>query len=351
MSDRESNMSCGCVGGGGGELKDGNALVSLFNCANGDWGVDLKRKEGKRVAILLCTYHGERFLVDQLESFAAQSYPHWVVWASDDGSQDGTRRILDLYKEKWQAGKLLIRSGPAEGFAANFLSLVCKANIDADYYAYSDQDDIWEFDKLERAVDWLNSIPDDIPALYCSRTRLVDSHNKEIGFSPLFKRRPCFANALMQNIGGGNTMVFNGAARSILRQVGDDIGVVTHDWWTYMVIAGCGGEVFYDSYPSLRYRQHEGNIVGMNSSWSARLIRIRMLWQGKFRRWNDENVEALRKVRGLLTPENRIIYDTFSEARGKKLISRIWGLKKSGVYRQTLLGNVGLVVAALFKKL
>ena len=170
-----------------------------------------------KVAILLCTYHGQHYLAEQLDSFAAQSHSNWEVWASDDGSKDDTHAILEAYQQKWPDGRLSIHFGPAEGFAANFLSLTCKASIDADYYAYSDQDDIWEPNKLARAVEWLNTLPENIPALYCSRTRLVDSNNNEIGVSPLFAKPPSFANALMQNIGGGNTMVFNNAARNLLR--------------------------------------------------------------------------------------------------------------------------------------
>lgn len=305
-----------------------------------------------KVAILLCTFNGHDYLADQLDSFAAQSYPNWEVWASDDGSQDDTHAILETYQKKWGGERLSILSGPAQGFAANFLSLTCAGGIQADYYAYSDQDDIWEADKLQRAMDWLLTIPEDIPALYCSRTRLIDAKNQVIGFSPLFTKPPGFANALIQNIGGGNTMVFNDAARELLRVAGKDVGVVLHDWWTYMVVSGCGGKVFYDSYPSLRYRQHGGNLVGMNSNWLARLVRrIRMLWQGQSRNRNDKHVQALQQLRSKLTPENQEILDQFSVARNRCLLPRVVGLKRSGIYRQTLLGNLRLAAEAIFKKI
>src|SRR5690606_35735006 len=153
----------------------------------------------------------------------------------DDGSEDNTRTILEAYKKKWGAERLSLRAGPTEGFVANFLSLTCRASIEADYYAYSDQDDIWDADKLERAVRWLETIPKDIPALYCSRTRLVDAEKNHIGFSPLFTAPPSFANALIQSVAGGNTMVFNNAAREILRQAGENVQVITHDSWPYVV--------------------------------------------------------------------------------------------------------------------
>ena len=303
-----------------------------------------------KVAILLCTYYGQHYLADQLESFLAQTHTNWEVWASDDGSQDDTHVILDAYKSKLNSGRLSIHFGPAEGFSANFLSLTCKASIQADYYAYSDQDDIWEADKLQRAVDCLQMVAVGVPALYCSRTCVVDASNNAIGFSPFFKKTPSFANALMQNIGGGNTMVFNNAARELLQKAGEN-KVVSHDWWAYIVVSGCGGKVFYDTYPSVRYRQHDGNLVGVNATWSARLVRIRMMWQGRFRNWNDSNIEALQSLRSNLTSENQEILDRFSEARNLSLISRLIGLKRSGIYRQTLFGNLGLIAAAIFKKI
>ncbi len=304
-----------------------------------------------KVAILLCTYHGQRYLAEQLDSFATQTHSNWEVWASDDGSEDGTHATLEAYRQKWPKGRLSIHFGPANGFAENFLSLTAKASNQADYYAYSDQDDLWEVDKLERAVSWLEAIPRNIPALYCSRTRLVDAENNEIGLSPLFSKPPSFANALMQNIGGGNTMVFNNAARALLREAGETTKVITHDWWAYIVVTGCGGKVFYDSYPSLRYRQHDSNVMGMNATWTARFKRIRMLWEGRFRNWNDTNIVGLRKLQHKLTPENREILERFASARQMSLIPRLIHLKRSGIYRQTLFGNLGLIAAAIFGKI
>jgi len=332
----------------------------MFRSASGDFLTPLEQRPRSlerggerqpRVAILLCTYQGEDYLAEQLQSYATQLHRNWVVFASDDGSRDDTCAILESFQRHWGEQRLSIRRGPGAGFAANFLSLACAEDIRADYYAFSDQDDIWEADKLRRALQWLEGVPADVPALYCARTELVDAHNRSIGTSPLFRRPPSFANALMQNVGGGNTMVFNQAARELLCLAGADVEVVTHDWWAYMVVSGCGGRVFYDGQPSLRYRQHGCNLVGTNASWPARLVRIRMLMQGRFRHWNDRNIAALRRLEDHLTPTNREILRRFSEAREQPLPARLRHLRSAGVYRQTLLGNLGLLAAALFNKL
>lgn len=305
----------------------------------------------QKVAVLLCTYNGQQYLPEQLDSFVNQLHDNWEVWASDDGSTDETLSILNAYQNKWPEGRLWLSQGPARGFAANFLTLTCDPRIQADYYAYSDQDDVWDADKLTRALRWLETLPVDVPGLYCARTCLVDSANQEIGMSPLFDKPPSFANALMQNIGGGNTMVFNNAARALLREAGVNTSTITHDWWAYLVVTGCGGQVFYDKSPTLRYRQHEDNVIGTNANWLARFKRIYMLLRGDYRDWNDRNIAGLYMLEHRLTQENRETLHRFAQSRHMGLIPRLITLKRCGIYRQTFIGNVGLLAAAILGKI
>jgi glycosyltransferase involved in cell wall biosynthesis len=304
-----------------------------------------------KVAILMGTFNGQEHLGQQLDSIAAQTYGNWQLWVSDDGSQDGTRALLEDYLGRWGAAKACIESGPGKGHAANFLSLTCSPRIHAQYYAYSDQDDIWLPDKLERALGWLSSVPVNVPAIYCSRTLLVDCDNRVIGSSPLFRKPPSFANALMQNIAGGNTMVLNHAARMILKQVGQDLNVVTHDWWAYLVVTACGGRVKYDAEPTVRYRQHGNNLVGSNADAKARLTRIKMLWDGRFRDLNDRHIQALASLLENMTPENARILARFEQARKAWLVPRLLAFLRMGLYRQTLVGNLGLIAATFFNRI
>ena len=190
-----------------------------------------------KVAILLCTYQGQHYLEEQRMSFQAQSHRHWVLHVSDDGSSDDTHHILQRYQALLGADRMSIKEGPLQGFASNFLAPTTDLYAKSDYYAYSDQDDVWEADKLERALAWLQTIAPSVPALYCSRTRVVDARDVSIGLSPLFEKPPCFASALVQNIGGGNTMVFNEAARQLIAQTTDANQLVSHDWWAYLLVS------------------------------------------------------------------------------------------------------------------
>lgn len=304
-----------------------------------------------RVAILLCTMQGHRYLSDQLDSIIGQTHPTWFIWASDDGSDHRTHDILAAYGQKLAGGQLSVRNGPRRGFVANFLSLVCNHDIAADCYAFADQDDIWEPDKLARALAWLQSVPSDVPALYCSRTLKVNEQNQILGLSDLHLRPPSFPNALVQNIASGNTMVFNHAACKLLRKVGSDLQVAAHDWWLYLVVTGCGGRVVFDPRPTLRYRQHSANLIGTNGHWRKRLAHARMLLKGQFRIWNQINITALQTMYAYLTAENIDRLDAFSRVRQGGLFARWRAFRRSGIYRQTWLGNLGLIVAVVLKKL
>jgi glycosyltransferase involved in cell wall biosynthesis len=309
------------------------------------------RRSAPVVTILLCTLNGERFLAEQLASLERQSFKNWRLIASDDSSSDGTKSILLAFQRSTAPGKVEIIDGPRRGAPANFLFQACAKNLASEYYAFCDQDDIWEADKLTRAIDVLEQAGPGIPALYGSRTRLIDEDGNVIGFSPLFRRKPEFRSALVQSIAGGNTIVFNRKARELVAFCGADLEVPSHDWWLYQVTSACSGAVQYDAYPSVRYRQHANNVIGSNKGWNARVRRLRMLQQGRFRHWQDLNVAALTRLRPRMSGENQRIFDLFCKARNQPLLERTAAFVKTGVYRQTLLGNVGLVVAVALNKI
>ena len=298
------------------------------------------------VLVLMCTYNGQSFLEKQLESIKSQTFTDWHIAVSDDGSQDATWNIANRHRYLWGEDKVSLWRGPGRGFARNFIANVCNKALAAQFYAWCDQDDVWEQDKLQAAVRWLQSVPAQVPALYFGRTELMSQHGEALGYSPLFRRPPSFANALVQNIGGGNTMVLNHAARVLLGEAGEQRDVVSHDWWAYLLVSGVGGNVFYDPAPYVHYRQHGGNLVGSNCGWAARITRMRMLFQGRFRHWNAVNIAGLETIRHRLTPENLLIFDEFKTLRSRRLFGRLLSLRRSGVYRQTLLGNLGLLLAA-----
>lgn len=300
------------------------------------------------VAIILAVKDGAEFLQEQLQSYSSQTHQNWSLHMSDDGSRDDSFKLVQAFAQRVPQ-TVTLRPGPEKGPCRNFLSLLQAANIDADYFAFSDQDDIWHARKLERALNALQSIDGDSASLYCSRTELIDDRGQHIGYSPAFTKPPGFRNALVQNIGGGNTMVFNRRARELLMKLGDQ-EAVAHDWLTYIVISATGGTVVYDPHPSVRYRQHAENFVGSNLSMRAKMTRMGMLLQGQWRSWNSANLKILENLGPNIAKTNAETLSNFVKLRSEtRLPQRMRYLWKSGVYRQTFVGNVALLFATLTK--
>lgn len=303
-----------------------------------------------RIAVLLATFDGARYLDEQLASIEAQDVDATIdVIASDDGSKDGTVNLLRGWSGRWQRGEFRIVAGPQRGFAENFRSLLTAPMAAADFVAFSDQDDVWMPDKLSAAIRRIGDANG--PALYGSRTQLVDERLKPIGRSPLFARPPHFRNALVQSIAGGNTMVLNAKAAALVAMASRRAPFVSHDWWCYLIVSGAGGLVVYDPEPRIAYRQHGHNAVGHNTGIRARWTRIRRSLRGDFKRWNEINIGGLNACRDLLSAKSIQLLDQFAELRTAGLLRGLYLLRKSAIYRQLPMGNISLALAVILRKL
>jgi glycosyltransferase involved in cell wall biosynthesis len=286
------------------------------------------------IVILMGCRDGARFLPAQLASIAAQTHRNWRLVASDDGSTDATPAILERFRAEAGAGRVEIRRGPGAGFAANYLALAGDPALRAGYFAFADQDDVWHPDRLARGLARLAALPPDRPALTGGRTWLIDADGRAIGRSPRFRAAPGFGNALVQSIAGGNTMLFNAAAKRLLEAV-PDVAVVAHDWWAYQLVSGAGGTVIYDPEPSVAYRQHGENLIGGNRSLRGRAARLRLLAAGRLAEYTDMNLAALERAAPLLTEEARAKIALLRRSRGLPVLQRIAALRRLGLYRQT----------------
>lgn len=304
-----------------------------------------------KVIILLATYNGATFLDEQLASFIEQSWNNIDLIVSDDGSTDETLTLLTKWQAKWSKGNFTIIKGPRTGYADNFRHLMLSLKNEESYVAFSDQDDIWHKDKLSNAINKLSLHKDIAPAMYCSRTRLVDVNGQAFGLSPLFSKPPSFSNALTQSLAGGNTIVMNTGAFNIVYQSAMRTSFFSHDWWCYQIITGAGGYVIYDPEPQIDYRQHDSNIFGRNTGTKAILRRIRGLLSGDFSLWLQSNLLGLEKCHDLLLRENIDIVTKFQAARKRSGIHCLLFLLRTGIKRQTGMANLGLYVTALIGRL
>ena len=102
------------------------------------------------VAILLATYNGEKYIEEFLISLQGQTFQNYICYIHDDGSKDRTRRIAEEF-EKRDPGHFQILEGPSQGGAKeNFLWML--GQIEAEFYMFAGQDDVWLPEKIEKSV-------------------------------------------------------------------------------------------------------------------------------------------------------------------------------------------------------
>lgn len=298
------------------------------------------------VTVLLGQMNGAPFLAAQLASIAAQSGCRIRLIVSDDGSTDEGPEMVAKFAARHGHIPVRLISGPGQGFARNFLHLLRTAGPETPHVALCDQDDVWFPGRLARALRLLETVPPDMPALYGARTLVTGPDLTPRAPSPLHGRAPCFRNALVQSIAGGNTMVLNRAALDLAQAASLEAKkVVSHDWWLFQIVSGAGGRVIYDPEPAILYRQHGRNMVGANNSIRGGLIRLGAVMAGRFAHWNAANIETLSASSHRFTPENRAALEGFAALRRAPLPRRLWLLARLGLYRQTFKGNLGLWLA------
>lgn len=291
------------------------------------------------ITILLSTYNGARHLPEQLASFETQTDQEWrLVWR-DDGSSDKTREIMAAFTRR--VGDVRCRevvcSGRHRGAAQSFLSLLHET-ADSALVAFADQDDVWLPDKLARARATLSGRADRA-TLYSARQFLVDSELRGDSLSILPGMQPGFPACLTQNIVHGNTLVMNRAAADLVAGIPGPPGTM-HDWWSYIVVTACGGDVLIDPTPVVLYRQHGGNLIGSPPSTLRRATAALQRGPGIFMTMMRRHVAQLNMHSECLTAQARSKVLRISAGLEDGLLPRTRALFCPGLRRQTNLENL-----------
>lgn len=292
-----------------------------------------------RIAILLSTYNGARFLQAQLDSLLAQSHANWVLYWRDDGSTDRSVAILEHFGAELGPQRCH-RLGPEGGHlgpSASFMALLnalARSDPAVDAVAFADQDDVWLPEKLARGAAALAEADAAIPTLYCARQVLVDAELNRIALSGLPARPPGFPASLTQNVATGCTVMLNRAAMRLVASSTPSTASL-HDWWCYLLVTAAGGRFLQDDEPVVLYRQHPGNFVGAPPSMlrraSAALRRGPALFMSVLR----QNVAALAAQPELLSPAARRDVLRIQRALQGGPLARLGVMFLPGLHRQT----------------
>ena len=234
------------------------------------------------VAVLLATYNGEKYITELLDSLLAQSYSDFKIFVHDDGSYDETRNIINDYCAMNPGRFEVIEGHPTKEPKKNFFYLM--SQVEADYYLFCDQDDIWLENKVKRSLNELGRLEISKgsinPAcvftdMYVTDAELNILSSSFIAYLGRSIKNTRYSQILIDNPAAGCTMCFNRALRDIvvdsLKYVDRD-AIPMHDQWT-LLLASIYGHVKGINDPFVYYRQTGENNMGASTESTSEKVK------------------------------------------------------------------------------
>ncbi len=244
-----------------------------------------------KVNIVLSTYNGARFLAEQLESIQKQTFTDWQLLIRDDGSTDITPQIIaEFVKADPRIHFINEHDRQNFGVIKNFFTLVKYEK--ADYYFFSDQDDVWLPDKMATMLDEVIHHDKSQPLMIYMDLSVVDqdlnvTHPSMICSQSHHANTTLLAELTENTVTGGVAMINHALAE----KWEDTDDVIMHDWYLALLATATGKLVYIDK-PGELYRQHDNNVLG------ARTFRKRLA------KWLNP-LQALEKYWWLITTSQR----------------------------------------------
>ena len=219
------------------------------------------------IAILMATYNGGKYLSEQIDSILSQTSHLWHLYVHDDGSTDDTVEILHNYASKHPKEITVLDYPPQGGALPNFMSLL--ERVDAEYYMFSDQDDVWFKDKIEKSFEAMKmqeNLHPDKPVIVHTDVRVVDErlrllHPSYREYGHIYPEKvSCFKQCVI-NVTLGCAMLFNRKAKEV------SLGrswrhALMHDGWVTTCTYAADGIVYAIPESLMEYRNHGDNTIG-----------------------------------------------------------------------------------------
>ena len=276
-----------------------------------------------KVNILMSTYNGQQFLAEQIRSIQEQSYTDWTLFIRDDGSSDNTKEILKDF-ERQDSRIHLIDSDKSDnlGVIKSFHKLV---NHDrADYYFFSDQDDVWLPNKLELSLKEAQNYLADLPLMVYMDLKVVNQ-DLEIMTESMVKSQSHHANTelvqeLTENTVTGGVAMINHALAEMWQETDD---ILMHDWYLALLASAFGNLVFIDQ-PGELYRQHSDNVLGARtlSKRFKKWIRPHILFAVYWDLIKNSQKQASHLLQMPLSQSNRELIEAFVTIMDKPMLER-----------------------------
>lgn len=259
-----------------------------------------------RVAVLMSTYNGNEFIHEQIESIENQVDVEIELFIRDDGSSESMRTLLRQLMNKYS--NIHIFFGENKGYMMSFSHLIKSVPDNYGWYAFADQDDIWDPYKLLTLIS-KNTNEDGRPTLLYSNAT-VFSESGALG--KLYSSEHSFVSFIdcLYRPLYGMSFLLNQPLFAILRETESRaFELFAHDGWTAMVAAYCGSIQFVNM-PLVSYRQHANNVSGLKTehkkSGLRHLIKRMIDLPSETRKWRGRVASAAELL-------NRLNFDRSDE--------------------------------------
>lgn len=304
----------------------------------------MQKEKIQKVAVLMATYNGSQWLSEQLKSILNQDGVDVKLIVSDDMSTDGTLHLL----EKLVGGDSRVTILPSKtkfGSAArNFYRLMTDADIDdCDYIAFADQDDIWLKNKLHLLASTAkeadaDGVSSNVVAFWPDGSRsLVDKVGTLRKLDFLFECAGPGCTFLM------TPWLIEKVKNMLLDPQTKTNQLKAHDWLMYAVCRASGRRWVISQTPTVEYRQHANNELGVHKGFIARLNRLQRLHSG----WYKAEVIKTSQLCLKLT-KDAYVKQACEVVLGHGVFHRIKLLKFVNEYRRSTIERIFFGLAILF---
>nr|WP_270258354.1 glycosyltransferase family 2 protein [Coprococcus catus] len=310
-----------------------------------------------KVAILLASYNGEKYIEEQIQSLLDQTFKDIFIFIRDDGSSDKTFEIEKKYENEYpEKIKVMQRQSGKGGSKENFWTL-CEIAVktSVDYFMFCDQDDVWNKNKIEITFNRMLKVEkkyEGRPVLVHTDLEVVDQNLESLGTSFMEYRAldstiTSINRLLVQNNVTGCTMMINRVLLEKAMKLSDIDAIAMHDWW-FSLVASLFGKISFVDQATIKYRQHGNNVVGATkvNTFSFILQRLR----GKnhirevFHLSSTQAQELLKIYDRKLNQKQKQCIQAMADLEKKNKIARIYTVIRYGMLKQGIVQVIGEIL-------
>lgn len=232
-----------------------------------------------KLSVAVCTYNGEKFIKEQLESILNQTIAIDEIIICDDGSNDKTIQIIELLKLKYPNKISLFKNQVTLGSNKNFEKAITICS--GDYIFLSDQDDIWKNNKAEKIINCFETNPS-LEGVF-SNGDLINDKSENFTKISLWNSVYFMEDQLKKTIDlfcliGSNRNMVTGAALCFKKEVKNLILPIphgkkfSHDEWISIIIAS-QNKLGYVTDKLISYRIHSEQQIGVKCSFQKNIVK------------------------------------------------------------------------------